>query len=219
MTIATDQMVVHKSGRLHEGITDCGSDKTKAALLQRLGKRIRLRGAGRDVALTSPTVSFRRLLDEAPDESVETAELLLHRQQGAGVADGALDLETITYDGGVFQQRIDATAVESCNPDRIEFGKGTAITVALVENRLPGKPGLGAFQHQKLEQPPIVMKRNAPFLVVIGKHACIASGGPVAANVFSCRHDWSPAIIARGASRRQSKTSLLQVTNAGTMLV
>jgi len=219
MTIATDQMVVHKSGRLHEGITDCGSDKTKAALLQRFGQGVRLRSARRNVTLTTPTVEFWRLFDEGPDESIETAELVLDREQRAGVADGALDLEAIAYDGGAFQQRLDATAVESCNPRRIEFGKGTAITVALVENRLPGKPGLGAFQHQKLEQPPIVMERNAPFLVVIGKHACIASGGPVAANVFSCRHDWSPAIIARGASRRQSKTSLLQVTNAGTMIV
>jgi hypothetical protein len=43
------------------------------------------------------------------------------------------------------------------------------------------------------------------------------SGRPM--GVFSCRHDWSPAIIARDESRRQSKASLLQLTNAGTMIV
>src|ERR1700704_3636256 len=90
VTIATNQMVVDQSSRLHQGVADRRSDKPKAALLQRLGKRVRLRSAGRDVALTSPTVSFRRLLDEAPDEAVETAELLLYRQQGPSIADGAL---------------------------------------------------------------------------------------------------------------------------------
>src|ERR1700682_1896775 len=173
-------MVVDQAGRLHERVTDRRSDKAKAALFQRFRKGIRLCSAGRNVALTAPAVLFRCLFDEAPDESIETAELFLDRQQRAGIADGALDLEAIANDGGVGQQGFDAPAVESCHARRIEFGKGTAITVALVEDRLPGEAGLGTLQHQKLEQPPIVMKRNAPFLIVIGKHAWIATR-PVAA--------------------------------------
>src|SRR3977135_4498874 len=101
-------MVIHQSSRLHEGVADRRSDKTKALLLQRFRKGIRLCGAGRDVALTTPSVLFRRLFDEAPDESIETAELLLDRQQRAGVADGALHFEAIANDGGVGEQGFDA---------------------------------------------------------------------------------------------------------------
>src|SRR6202171_369613 len=173
-------MVVEQSGSLHEGIADRRSDKTKAALFQCFRKGIRLRSARRNVALTTPAVLFWCLFDEAPDESIETAELFLDRQQRAGIADGALDLEAIANDGGGGQQGFDAPAVESRDARRIEFGKGTAITVALVKDRLPGEAGLGTLQHQKLEQAPIVMQRNAPFLVVIGKHVWIAAG-PVAA--------------------------------------
>src|ERR1700687_1386097 len=102
VAIATNQMVVDQSSRLHEGVADRRSDETKAALLQRFGQGIRLRSAGGNVALTAPAVQFRRLFDEAPDESIETAELFLNRQQRAGIADRALDLEAIAHDGGVF---------------------------------------------------------------------------------------------------------------------
>jgi hypothetical protein len=218
VTVTTDQMVVHQSGRLHEGVADRRSDKTKATLFQRFRKGIRFRSAGRNVALTTPSVLFRCLFDEAPDEPIETAELFLDGQQRAGIADGALDLEAIANDGGVGEQGFDAPAVESCDACRIEIGKGSPITVALVEDRLPGEPGLGTLQHQKLEQPPIVMKRNAPFLIVIGKHARIAAG-PVATEIFFCGHDCSPAIIARGESARQSRAGLLRPANACTMIL
>jgi hypothetical protein len=60
------------------------------------------------------------------------------------------------------------------------------------------------------------MKRNAPFLIVVGKHAGVASG-PVAAEVFFCGHDWLPAIIARDKPGRQSVAALLHAVDAGTM--
>jgi hypothetical protein len=62
------------------------------------------------------------------------------------------------------------------------------------------------------------MKRNAPFLIVIGKHAWLATG-PIAAENFFCGHDCSPAIIARGESGRQSRAALLRPADAGTMIV
>src|SRR5436189_44629 len=50
-----------------------------------------------------------------------------------------------------------------------ETGEGPAVVVALVEDRRPGEARLGAFQDQELEEPPVVVHRHAPFLVVISQ--------------------------------------------------
>jgi F420-dependent methylenetetrahydromethanopterin dehydrogenase len=62
------------------------------------------------------------------------------------------------------------------------------------------------------------MERNAPFLIVVGKHAGVASG-PVAAEILFRDHDWLPAIIARDMPGRQCIAALLHAVDAGTMTV
>src|SRR5207302_2355126 len=54
-------------------------------------------------------------------------------------------------------------------PDRggIEILERLAVRLALAQDRHPAETGLGALQHQELEEQTVVVDRHAPFAVVI----------------------------------------------------
>ena len=75
-----------------------------------------------------------------------------------------------------------SASVEGGDGDRIEPGEGGAVALALVEDRRPRQPGLGAFEDEELEQHARVALRDAPLVVVIGgvrrrRRPPAASGG------------------------------------------
>src|ERR1051325_4729476 len=98
MPKAADEVVVDHSRRLHVRVTDRRADEGEAALLQILAERVGLGGAGGDFADALETIALWFAVDEAPDIAVEAAELLLHLQEGARVADRRFDLHAVADD-------------------------------------------------------------------------------------------------------------------------
>jgi hypothetical protein len=70
-------------------------------------------------------------------------------------------------DAGVRQQAQDVRLPPGGKDRRIETGKGGTERLALAKDGDPGEAGLEPFQHQKLEEPPGVVFRDPPFVVVI----------------------------------------------------
>ena len=65
--------------------------------------------------------------DEAPDVGVEGAELLLHGEEGAGVAHGRLHLGPVADDAGVAQQLLHPGRREAGHLGGVEAGEGLAV--------------------------------------------------------------------------------------------
>src|SRR3990172_8894211 len=106
-TKAAYKMVLHQASGLHEGITDRGADKTKAAGFQVLAKCLRFRALGGDLLQALPVIDLRLTSNETPHIPVETAEFLLHLEKGLGVADGGSYLGSVANEAGICQQCID----------------------------------------------------------------------------------------------------------------
>src|SRR6185295_17901585 len=87
-------------------------------------------------------------------------------------------------DRGIQQKLVDPRLVVARDFNRIESAERLAISFTLVEYRGPGKTRLGAFQDKELEQDPVVMLRDAPFLVVIVNVERVAARRPLAACLF-----------------------------------
>src|SRR5579863_7527864 len=96
-------MIVHHTDGLQEGIHDGAAHKAEASLYEVARDRIAERGARRRAAAPRPG-DLRLSADEGPQVALEGAELALHREEGAGVGDGRLDLETVANDAGIAHQ-------------------------------------------------------------------------------------------------------------------
>ena len=67
-----------------------------------------------------PGIHFWLALDKLPDERVEAAELMLHREKRFGVLNRGSNLEAIADDGGIRQQRGGFLVVKTRNLADIE---------------------------------------------------------------------------------------------------
>src|SRR6516162_773117 len=70
---AGDQVVVHHSGRLHEGVAYGGADKAEAPLDQGLAHPVGQLGLRRHFPLFKPAVDDRLAVDEGPQIGVQAA--------------------------------------------------------------------------------------------------------------------------------------------------
>src|SRR6516165_10253990 len=163
-------MVIDHTRSLHEGVRDGRTHELEAALLQVLAYGVRLRRASRDLLERAPGVDERSAANELPEISVEAAEFVLHSQHGTGVLHGGIDLQAIANNAGVGEKlpHLALSIPRDCRS--IKVVKGSPVVVPLLENSLPAQACLGAFQDEELEEPSVVMDRNAPLLVVVEDH-------------------------------------------------
>src|SRR5258706_4585912 len=166
-------MVVHHPGRLHEGVHDSRADELEAARLEVLGERVRDRVAREAVA---PRTA-RPALDEAPQVAREAAELALHLDEAARVADRRVDLRTVAHYTGVGEQALPVRRAVAGDALGVELVESPAVVLALRQDRVPGEAGLRAFEDEKLEELGVVPERHAPFPVVVGHGEGIARPG------------------------------------------
>ena len=117
--------------------------------------------------------------DEPPDVGVEGAELVLHGDEGAGVAHGGLNLGPIADDAGVEEDLLDPLGGEPGHLLHIELGEEATVARPLLEDGQPAQPGLRPFEDEELEVGAVVVHRHSPFGVVIG--GVPWTGGPVTA--------------------------------------
>src|SRR5687767_229080 len=167
---AAGEMIVHHAGGLHERIADRGSYEPEPVGLEIAAQPARDLRLGRHLARLAPPVLHRTAVDESPQVRVERAVLTLDGQHRPCVGDGGRDLGAIAHDAGIAEQCPRAGGGEPRHRARIEPGKRASIGRALGEDRRPAEPRLRALEDEELEQPPVVVHRHAPFLVVIALH-------------------------------------------------
>ncbi len=126
--------------------------------------------------------------DEVPDIGVETSELLLDRQKCSCILNGRCDLRSVADETRIEQQSLQFGLVVSRDTSWVEATEGAAIVLPLIENGRPTQSGLGAFEDQELEQPAIIVLRDAPFFVVV-RDVRFASGPTTARSICQvCIH-------------------------------
>jgi len=94
-------MVIDNAGGLKMGIDDRRSYESEASLDQVFADLIRERSPGGYVREFFPAVDDRLIVHEAPDISIEAAELFLNGKKTFGVIDRSLNLSPIPYDSGI----------------------------------------------------------------------------------------------------------------------
>src|SRR4030095_8853849 len=164
---AVDHVIGDEADRLHERITDGRPDELEPALSQVAAEGIRVWRTRRYLPRAAPLVHTGASPDELPDVVVEAPEFFLDGKKRSRVADGALDLQSVSHDAGIREKAPDPRRRESRDAGGIETEKGITIRLPLLQDRLPAQTGLRAFEDQELEQQSIVVDRDAPFLIVI----------------------------------------------------
>src|SRR5207237_2356555 len=95
-----------------------------------------------------------------------------------GVVDGGADLQPVAHDPRIAEQPLDIRLPIARYCFEVESAKRPAVILALVENRAPAEPGLGAFKDEQLEERKVVVARDAPLLVVVAHHQLRWPGCP-----------------------------------------
>ena len=108
-------------------------------------------------------------LHEAPEVGVQTPESLPHLERRLGVGDGGFDFEAIADDARIGEKRSDLPPIVAGNLLGIEPIHGLAVVLALLQDGLPAQPRLRPLQNQELEEPPVIVKRDPPFPIVVGE--------------------------------------------------
>src|SRR3990172_12007675 len=173
---AVDEVVVHHPDRLHESVADRGADETKTPGRKLPAHHTGLLGFRRQFGHRPVPVHDGGPAHEPPEICVEGPELAGHIETGTGVPDGGGDLRTVADDPRIGEEPFRFLFAVGRHPDGVEPVEGPAVILPLPENRPPGETGLGAFQHEELEQLPVVVHRHAPFLVVVRNHQRIIPG-------------------------------------------
>src|SRR5439155_27092631 len=88
---AIDDVIVHHTDGLHEGVADGRADEAEAALGQVLAHRVGLLRRRGDLLHRRKAIHDRLAADEGPDIGVESAELLLHGEECLGVGNRGID--------------------------------------------------------------------------------------------------------------------------------
>src|SRR5579871_6543542 len=97
---AGNQMIVHHSGRLHEGVAYCRTNKAKAPLDQSLAHAIRQFGFRWHLITVSPAIHQWFAIDERPQIGIQAAVLANHVKRGACIVAHGPDFQPIADDAG-----------------------------------------------------------------------------------------------------------------------
>src|SRR6476646_3112233 len=165
---AVGRVVVDQTHCLHERVADGRAHETESPGLEILAKRVRFRGAGRQLAEPLPAIHPGGSADESPDVRVKAPELALHGEERPRVRDRALDLEPVAHDPRVSEQPGRAGRGVPRDPGGVEAREHLAIARALLEDRFPAEARLRAFEGQELEERALVVNGDAPLGVVVG---------------------------------------------------
>jgi hypothetical protein len=171
-------MVVDHPDRLHERVANGRPHEPEPAPLEISGHPTRQIGLRRELGERAPPADDRATVDERPEIRVEASEFLLRLENTCGVCDGRLDLEPVADDPRILEQPLDVFRLEPCDDLGVESCERTSIPLPLAEDREPREARLGSFERQKLVEVPVVVRRDAPLLVVVLEHLGIPARRP-----------------------------------------
>src|ERR1700685_383638 len=95
---------------------------------------------------------FRLPSNELPHVAIEAAKLFLNDEKSLGVLHRRGDFQAITHDAGITQQSLHLAAIVGGNLCRMEAIESGSIVFTFLENGVPAKTCLSAFEHEKLEE-------------------------------------------------------------------
>src|SRR6185503_11777 len=93
-----EDMVVHHAHRLHERVTNRGSDKSKTSLLQITAHGLRFGGFRRHLSQVRPSIHQRSMVYKLPQVIAEAAKLLLNSQERLSVRNRRFNFQPIAND-------------------------------------------------------------------------------------------------------------------------
>lgn len=163
-------VVVDQARRLHDCVDNGGSDETKATALEVGAQKAGLLGLSGNFKDRRPGIYEGLAIDEAPEISIEAAELVGNREQPSRVPDGGRDFGSISDDPGQLQQTLDVVTGHGGYLRRIESTKRLPQRFSLIQNNGPAETRLEAIQDEILEQLGVIVEWNPPFTVVILGH-------------------------------------------------
>ena len=132
------------------------------------------------VAGTSPSRDQRFCTGEPSTKSHRKATGSSSSSQARALPTAAVTLARLRTMPGSAEAALDVVGAEGGHGRRVEPGEAAGVAVALVQDRRPRQPGLGALEDDELEQPPRVALGHAPLGVVVVDVVRIA-GLPAAA--------------------------------------
>ena len=165
------RVIVHDSRRLHPRVDDGGTDELEAALFEGDGDAL---GEGR--FCEGHRALDRRAARHRPDEGGEVLARGLHREIGAGAADGRFDLGAGADDVGVLEEAGDIGLIELRDEFGLEAFEGFAECFALAEDDEPRETGLKPIKHEFFPEAAAVVFGDAPFLIVVGLEERVGFG-------------------------------------------
>ncbi len=136
-------MVVHDASGLQIGIDNGGADELHAAGAEVGGNGV---GQGRGRAGNAAVVAQDIAAGKMPEIFGKAAPFCLNGKKYLCIVHGSGDFQPITDDPGILHQRCAFLRVIGGELLRVKAIEGAAEGLALVENALPGKARLKAFQ-------------------------------------------------------------------------
>ena len=114
------------------------------------------------------------------------------------IGDRGADLQPVAHDRGVGHEALVVVFFEARDHGRVEVGERCAETIALAQDRDPGKAGLEGLERESLEEFAFVGavgEINGPFVIVIS-----LVGGVTVAEATSGGKRWCHALTVRPPS-------------------
>src|SRR3989441_2815810 len=155
VTEAGDEVVVHHAHGLHECVADGRSHEAEVPLGEYRAHRVRLAGAGGEIAQRAPAKMLRLPADEGPEKGAERTVRFLELEECPGIPDRGIHFLAIAHDPRVLQDLRDSLAVEADHALGVEPLEDFQEAGALVQDDAPGEPGLEAVEDELGEPMPV----------------------------------------------------------------
>jgi hypothetical protein len=189
-------VVIDQAACLHVRIHDRASDKPESTPLEIRAEGVRIRCRHGDLPQRPTPVENGSPADESPAVVIEAAELFLHHEKGARVADCRLDFQAVADDAIELQQSVDLVPAVTRHSARIKTREGGSIARPPLEDGGPAQAGLGALEEEELEMVAVVVNGHTPFHVMILFVGREGVAGPLAADRTSLSHAFMTAAVA-----------------------
>lgn len=184
-------MIVNHADCLHKRVNDSRSDKVEAAFFQILAYLIGERSVSWHFLERFEAVDYRLVIDIAPDEFVEAAVFLLYFDKGFCIANGGGYLATVADYFLVLHEFFDLFFGVTGDFFYIKIIESFTKSLALFEHRYPRQARLHSLKDEHFEQAAVVVKRHAPFLIMVVDVNLIRAA-PSAADKLFFRHNAPP---------------------------
>ena len=176
-------MVIDHAGCLHERVANRGADEFESTAQQVATHGVGFGSTRRYVSYGPPPILNWIAANKTPKISVEASELFFDVEKPFRVLDRSGDFQPVSHDAIVAEQSLHVSFAVAGDFLRSKSIERFSVVVAFPQNRIPAQSSLCAFQNQKLEEHPIVVYRNAPFLIVISDRGFRSGPGTTRHNV------------------------------------